>query len=97
MARPTRSLKTIALLAALTALLGVVATGCGTGDDDAKQEDTTEQPADEATEDGPAGDEATDDGATGDETGDDSADDDAADTSGDEPAEEDEAAADEDA
>ena len=100
MARPNRSLKTIALLAALTALMGVVATGCGTSDDDAKQEDKTEEPGSEATEDGAAtdedaaGDEATDE--SGDEEATDEGGEEATDEGGEEPAE-DEEAADEDA
>ncbi len=79
MARPHRSLKTIALLAALTALMGVVATGCGTSDDDAKPDDRTEEPGTEETEDGAATDE-------------DAASDEAADEGGEEPAEDEEAA-----
>jgi hypothetical protein len=64
MALPNRSLKTFALLAAVMAVMGVAATGCGTEDDAKSGDEKTEEPADEATdttEDG-SGDEAADEG-----------------------------------
>ena len=75
--RPRRSIGMLVLLAAMAALLGLVATGCGS-EDEKKTEDPTEQAGDEATsttEDDAAGDEATGDEAAADE---DAADEDAA-------------------
>lgn len=45
---PRRSIKFLVMLAALAALMGVVATGCGTSDDDTKKDDKTEQSGDDA-------------------------------------------------
>ena len=78
---PRRSIRTFALLAALMALLGVAATGCGTEDEDPK-EDATEQTEgedaaatdgeDAATDEEAAGEDAATDGEAADE-GDDAA------------------------
>ncbi|MCW2926124.1 MAG: hypothetical protein JWM86_92 [Thermoleophilia bacterium] len=67
---PRTTLRLLGLMAVLAALLGIVATGCGSeADDKATGDKGAQTDTDGEATDGEAGEDAADDAATGDEAG----------------------------